>query len=626
MQKKKKTSTLKNNLYFIKLLWKICPSRVIFNFLETFLGFAMWTFNSVIFMQYLFGAQEHQRSFTEVVLFIWFAVVLTIVSRAIMSWYGNCLVPKTDIQIHYGLNAMMFEKVQTVDLSCYETPEFYNTYTKAAVESSERAKSVLDSCALVAASLISSVYIIGTMCSITPWSLVFIALPMVGNLYFGKKLGKVRYNIDQESVPAKRRMDYVNRVVYFRKYSGELRLTNVFCVLKEIYETAVEETIAVLKKFAFKRAGISAIKGSMMFLFGFEGMWACAAILAITGKITLSELIVLLNAIVSVSWMLNDLEQGLSETFSNAFFIENLQKFFEYEPKIDESAGGLEPPAQVDTIEFQHVTFRYPGQEQAALQDINLTFQRGVRHALVGINGSGKSTLIKLILRFYDPTEGQILVNGVDIREYDVQKYRQRVGVAFQDFALFAATVLENVLLREAEEGQETSGEDTTVDGGIAGSRMSDRQAAMEALKSADIYDKIQTLKYQENTILTREFDKEGAELSGGERQKIAIARAFAKNAPVVILDEPSSALDPIAEFKMFETITDLCRGEDKLSIIVSHRLSSAAVCEKIFVFEKGQLLEQGSHKELLAADGTYAFMFRKQARNYQVEEGELYV
>lgn len=602
--KKKKISAIKNNLYFLRLIWKICPPRVVLNFLSVSFDFAMWTFYSVIFMQYLFGAGENMRSFTEVAVFIWFAAGLSLGAETFNAWYQNCFVQRTDIQIHYQLNTMLFQKVQTVDLSCYENPEFYNTYTKAAVESSERTKSVLDNCAKVISAFLSSVFVIWTMCSITPWALVFVALPLMGNLYVGKKLGKVAYDMEQESVPAKRRMDYVNRVVYFRKYSGELRLTNVFCILRNIYTIAMEETIGVARKFAFKRSGLSVIKSILMFVLGFEGMWVCAAVLAITGKISLSEMVVLVNAIVSVSWMLNDFENSFTQIFSNAFFIENLQQFFEYVPKIDESAGGKLPPEHVDTIEFQNVSFCYPGQERYALQNINLIFTRGVRHALVGINGSGKSTLIKLIFRFYDPTEGVILLNGVDIREYDIKQYRRRIGAAFQDFALFAATVLENVLLRETEDSI-------------------DREAAITALKNSDVYDKIKTLKYKEDTLLTREFDNEGVELSGGERQKIAIARAFAGQTPVVILDEPSSALDPIAEYKMFETITQLCKGDNKLSVIVSHRLSSAAVCEKIFVFENGRLLEQGSHSELMAADGTYAYMFCKQARNYQAEEGE---
>jgi len=602
--KKKKISAIKNNLYFLGLIWKICPSRVILNFLSVLFDFAMWTFYSVTFMQYLFGAGENMRNFAEVVTFIWFAVGLSLGAQTFNAWYQNCFVPRTDILIHYQLNTRLFEKVRTVDLSCYEDPEFYNTYTKAAVESSERTKSVLDHCAKVVAAFLSSVFVIWTMCSITPWALVFVALPLVSNLYVGKKLGKVTYDMEQESIPAKRRMDYVNRVVYFRKYSGELRLTNVFSVLQNIYTIAMEETLAVARKFAFKRSALSVIKFVLTFVLGFEGMWICAAVLGISGKISLSELVVLVNAIVSVSWMLNDFENAITQIFTNAFFIENLRQFFDYVPKIDESAGGKLPPEQVDTIEFQNVSFCYPSQEDYALRNINLTFKRGVRHALVGINGSGKSTLIKLILRFYDPTEGVILLNGVDIREYDIKQYRRLIGAAFQDFALFAATVLENVLLQEIQDE-------------------ADRETAVIALKNSDVYEKIRTLKYKEDTLLTREFDQEGVELSGGERQKIAIARAFAGQTPAVILDEPSSALDPIAEYKMFETITQLCKCDNKLSIIVSHRLSSAAVCEKIFVFENGKLLEQGSHSELMTADGAYAYMFRKQARNYQAEEGE---
>lgn len=602
--KKKKISAIKNNFYFLRLIWKICPFRVVLNFLHVFFDFAMWTFYSVIFMQYLFGAGENMRSFTEVVVFIWFAAGMSLAAESFNAWYENCFVPQTDIKIHYQLNTMLFQKIRTVDLSCYEDPEFYNTYTKAVIESGERTKSVLDHCAKLTASCLSSIFVIWTMCRITPWTFVFVALPLVGNLYVGKKRGKVVYDLEQESIPAKRRMDYVNRVVYFRKYSGELRLSNVFCILQNIYAVAMEETLAVARKYAFKKSWLSWIECMLMYVLGFEGMWLCAAVLGITGKIALSDVVVLVSAIVSVSWMLVDVENAITQIFTNAFFIQNLKQFFDYVPKIDESSGGKMPPKQVDTIEFQNVSFRYPGQEGYALQGISLTLKRGVRHALVGLNGSGKSTLIKLLVRFYDPTEGLILLNGVDIREYDIRQYRQLMGAAFQDFALFAATVLENVLLREAVDS-------------------ADRDTAIAALKDSDVYEKIRTLQYGEDTVLTREFDNEGVELSGGEKQKIAIARAFAGNRPVVILDEPSSALDPIAEYKMFETITRLCKGDHKLSVIVSHRLSSAAVCEKIFVFEKGRLPEQGSHGELMAAEGIYASMFRKQARNYQAEEGE---
>ena len=601
---KKNVSTLKNNLFFLKLIWDICPSRVILNFVATFLNFAEWTFYSVFFMQYLFGNEEGNRSFEEVVWFIWIVVAVNLVQKIFQSWYGNCFVPKTNVTIYYHLNSRLFQKAQGVDLSCYETPDFYNTYTRAMTEAGERAFWVLDSWALLASSGVASFVVIMTMSEITLWSLVFIFVPLMAHFILGKKEGKIQYDMQQESVPANRRMDYVNRVVYFRKYAGELRLTKVYQVLNSMYKSAADETVEVANTYAKKRLWIGFSKNWLVFVLGFEGMWICAAILAVLGHVTVSQLFVLLNAIVSVSWMIKDFAGSITSIQTNAFFIENLKTFLDYVPRIDENKGGLEPPESVDTIEFQNVSFRYPGQETDALQKINYTFQRGVRHALVGINGSGKSTLIKLLLRFYDPTEGVILLNGVDIREYDIKKYRQSVGAAFQDFALFSASVLENVLLKEVTSEEE-------------------RKNAIQALKDSGAWEKISSLPEQENTTLTKEFDNSGVELSGGERQKLAIARAFAKRNAVVILDEPSSALDPIAEYQMFETITDLCKEEEKLSIIVSHRLSSAAICEQILVLENGVLKETGTHEALLKANGTYAYMFRKQAENYQVKVGD---
>ena len=277
------------------------------------------------------------------------------------------------------------------------------------------------------------------------------------------------------------------------------------------------------------------------------------------------------------------------------------KKFLNFQPKIDESKNGIAPPKKVKTIELKNVSFKYDEEKDYVIKNVSFTLHSGIRHAFVGVNGSGKSTLIKLLLRFYDPQEGQILLNGIDIKTFDIKMYRELIGAAFQDFAIFSASVAENVMLKPIYTDDE-------------------KAIAVEALKDSDAYKKIESLPNKEDSILTREFDSSGIELSGGERQKIAIARAFAKESPVVILDEPSSALDPIAEHQMFETILRLCKKNKKLSVIVSHRMSSAAVCEKIFVFENGSLIEEGSHKELLQNNGVYALLFNKQAKNYQVE------
>ena len=601
-EKKKKTSVVKNNAYFLGQMWKIHPAGVIAYFLDQFIQYAFWVFYSVIFMQFLFGDENGLRSFSDTATFIVVALFVNILFRSISQWYWNVYGQKADIKIHYGLNMKLFGKAQSVDISCFETPEFYNTYTKAATEASVRAQSVLYNCSSAIGSFVSSVYVIITMALITPWSLVFIALPLFANLYLGKRLANLSFKENEETTGDRRRIDYVDRIVYFRKYAGELRLTNIYNVLERMFRKSADNITDVKMKYAAGYAFLNATKSVMMFLLGYEGMWLCAAVLALKGSITIGQAVVLINAITSVSWMINDFEKTTSECSKNAFFIDNLKTFLNFEPQIDETKDGLEPPQNVETLEFKNVSFSYIGQEELALKNVSLTMRKGVRHALVGINGSGKSTLIKLMMRFYDPTEGEILLNGIDIKEFDVKKYRELIGAAFQDFALFSATVGENVLMRELASDE-------------------DRECVISALKESDVYDKISSLEKGIDTVLTKEFDNEGAELSGGERQKIAIARAFAKNSPIVILDEPSSALDPIAEYKMFKTVNRLCEGENTLSVIVSHRLSSAAMCDRLFVFQNGELKEEGTHKELLENKGIYADMFLKQARNYTAGE-----
>ena len=603
MKKKSKNniSAIKNNIYFLKLIFGISPSAVILNFFTSLLVFVSWVFYSVFFLKFLFGALYSSQSLANILIFIWAAAIGNVLINIYNTWFYNSFLQREYIKVACRLNLKLFKKAQTADISCYETPEFYNIYTKAASEAVTRVGSVLNNCATAVSALISSVTVIVTMAKITPLALIFIALPLIGNLFFGKKAGHVSFEINRDSTPARRQKNYVNRVLYFRKYAAELRTTGFFSVLKEAYGLAAKRTVEVARQYALKRSFYSGAKAILMFLLGYEGMWLCAAILGINGKINIADLAVLLNAIVSVSWMLNNFEQSVSGLFTDAEFIENLKQFFAYKPKIDETAGGLKMPCRVESIEFKNVYFKYDGAENYALKNISLVLKRGDRNALVGINGSGKSTFLKLLMRFYDPERGEILLNGVNIKEYDVIEYRKYMGIAFQDFAMFSATVAENVLLSEVKTDE-------------------DRERAINALKESDVYGDVQKLKNGIDTVLTKEFDPDGAELSGGQRQKIAIARAVAKNSDVILLDEPSSALDPIAEYKMFETMAGLCKNKDILSVIVSHRLSSAAVCEKIFVFDKGKLAEQGTHKELLENGGVYAEMFKKQARNYLTE------
>lgn len=277
-----------------------------------------------------------------------------------------------------------------------------------------------------------------------------------------------------------------------------------------------------------------------------------------------------------------------------------MRTFLEREPKISRNENGPLVNKNSVYLKLDSVSFRYNGAQEDCLKDISLEIKPGEKIAIVGNNGAGKTTFVKLLMRLYDVDRGSIKLNGINIKEYNLDSYRELFGTVFQDHKVLSLTVKENVFMAEDEP---ENGE----------------EILETALRKSDIYDKINSLPLKADTILSREFDETGTILSGGEYQKIALARVFAKSCEVVILDEPSSALDPISEYKMYNNMMEVCK--DKTVIFISHRLSSAVMADKIYLFEDGRVTESGSHKELLAMNGKYADMFRKQAEKYTVRE-----
>ena len=274
-------------------------------------------------------------------------------------------------------------------------------------------------------------------------------------------------------------------------------------------------------------------------------------------------------------------------------FLEDVRYFIDYTPVIRD--GDKAMPSDGGDMKVENLCFRYEGAENDTLKDISFTLHKGERIALVGSNGSGKTTLVKLLLRLYDPSSGTIKLDNENIKNYRVNEYRQSFSTVFQDFKMFSLSVRENVLLRPLHDG--------------------DEKMVEQALHESGIYDKLAGLEDGLDTILTREFDDKGVNLSIGEQQKLSLARVFAEATPFVILDEPSSALDPIAEYKMFENMMRATEGRSV--IFISHRLSSAVLADRVILMDNGTIAEIGTHTELLRQNGKYAAMFRRQAENY---------
>ena len=501
---------------------------------------------------------------------------------------------KFEIKCESYINSLIFKKAQQVELGCYENPEFFDKYNRATwVVEQNGFKRIIEGSAWVLGSIVSLILLVIYLVSIDPFLLIFIICPVIV-IAFRVAKNNIELQKEKDMTPYEREKDYVRRTILLKDFAKEIKTTNIFVVLEKRFRGAIDKNIAVIKKYGWKIALLEMISDYFAEIIPVTGgfLYGCYRLM-IAQDIAVSDFSVLVSAISTCRNKLNHLAHYFAMQQKHCLWVQNLREFLDYEPKIQ---GGTIAPEEFTSLEFKNVSFRYSDDKDYVLKNVSFTIEKGQTIAVVGHNGAGKTTLSKLLMRLYDVTDGEILYNGINIKEYDVLKYREKFSSVFQDYRVFAMTVAENVLTEEVTE--------------------ENKALAVKALKQSGAYKKIGSLPYKEDSLLTKEFDSEGVLLSGGETQKVTIARLFARDFDVAILDEPSSALDPVAESKMYDALLEGTKG--KTVIYISHRLSSATNSDKIFVFNKGELAEQGTHAELMAANGEYNEMFTLQASGYK--------
>ncbi|MBP5152105.1 MAG: ABC transporter ATP-binding protein [Lachnospiraceae bacterium] len=597
MKKKDKLSlgeTLKNDLYALKLGFGF-SKKLFFNFMFMgILGYFEWVFFSSVFTKHIVNELSENADFVRILIYI---AVCGVVMASInfYSTHFNEVTQKLESQRFYSkLYGKLFDKAGNVELSCYEDSEFYSRYTMAMDKADQNILDVERRFFGVIFGTIATGFVFYLMYRIDRFAVLFIICPLMGNFLFGTIKNRFEYKRYQEQVPGNKVMNYVSRAMYLPDYAKEMRLFNIFNLLRHQYEESTDRNVKAAAKYAFPNAFVNFWKLTFTFTTIFEGMLLYGIYRnRVSGTVSLAELTVMTSMMVSMTWILIGLFDDIVGFMKDGVFINNLRGFLEYKEKIPEDTKGIIPEQGFETLEFRHVSFSYADEE--TIKDLSFTLNKGENIALVGHNGAGKTTIIKLLLRLYDPTAGEILLNGINIKEYDLHAYRDIFATTFQDFAIMGMSIKENVLM-----GRRYDDDDMVVN---------------DALKKAGIYDKVMSLPKGVDTVMTKEFDQEGAVFSGGESQKLAVSRTFAKPSPVKIFDEPSSALDPIAEYDLFNNIA--AEGSAHTLLFISHRLSSVKHCDRVLMLEKGTLCEEGSHEELMALDGKYAKMYKRQAMNY---------
>lgn len=598
MEKKEKIgllAALQNNIYVIRLGREICPSRVVHALMIKIFYYFDWIFFTAYFLRHIVNALDTGEDAKRIFFFVLICGVLFFFINLYRDYVENVVVPLTDARIYEGVYLRLYRKARNVELRCYENADFYNRYTMALDDAGTKVTTIIDSFWGIFTGMIAVVVVFYAMYEIAPLSVLFILSPLIGNFVFGAVWNRLQVERYEENVPNDKVINYVNRVMYLVDYAKEIRLSKVFCLLSKQYKNATKNSMDLVEKYAFKTAVMEFLKNVFTFVVIFEGVMLYAIYEnLVTERISLAELTVMTSLMVSATWILIGLFENVMNMIKNGMFIRNLRVFLEYEEKIPEDQDGIPADEPFETLEFDHVSFSY--QEEETIRELCFTIKKGESIALVGHNGAGKSTLIKLMLRLYDPTGGVIRLNGVDIRKYNLHSYRKLFAAAFQDVCLFGMTVEENILLGESPTPER-------------------EKRVIEALERAGVYERIKQLPQGIHTMMTKEFDEDGAVLSGGESQKVAVARAFYKNCPIKIFDEPSSALDPIAEYNLFQSMME--ERKQNTMIFISHRLSSAKNADEVLMLEHGRIIERGRHRELMQLGGSYASMYQKQAMNY---------
>ena len=588
--------SVSNILFALRQVWEVAPVYFIMYYAMTFVWGTLDFLEGSYLLRMIVSGIEKATPTRIIVTFMLVIAVADIIASALNSYYWNVISPPKYQLVSATIRKKLFRKASTVELSCYETPSFYDKYMKAMDEANNRIEKVMGTIDNLIWNTISLCCNSFLLFLIDPVLILFGLFPLLLGIVRRWK-NRVNHDMVAARKPIDRRVKYVRRTFYLGEYAKEMRIGGMYRrMLGELMDTYTDFR-DMMRKYGLRLALAQYIQKVGLEVITILGAMLYAVWRTLGGGMTIGDCIVILNSIGTISYCLNYMVQNFAEFGEHSLFLEDVRYFLDYEVAMPEDENA--PAAHGGDIELKNVSFRYTGAEQDTLHNISMRIGAGEHIALVGLNGSGKTTLVKLLLRLYDPTEGQVLMDGRDARDLRLSTYRDCFSCVFQDFRVFSMSVQENVLLRTPREG--------------------DRARVTDALRESGAWEKIESLPQGLDSILTREFDEAGINLSGGEAQKVSLARVFAEDAPFIILDEPSSALDPIAEHTMFRNMMRAAQGRSVL--FISHRLATAVDADRIYLMDGGRIAEVGTHRELMERGGKYAQMFRLQAKNYVGEE-----
>jgi len=507
------------------------------------------------------------------------------------------VVPQKQIDLCTNIRKELIEKVSRIDQLNFQKPKFFDNYTLALNEVDTRAVQVLETAAAVVTSLMSFFVITDTTANISHRFSLFGVLAAIIDIILGMLRQTMNYRQMVETTADGRKREYVGRVIYQPEFTSDLKVYPKFKKLLIFrYEQATVSVKRIIHKYAKRIIWIDQGQQIPMMIFRRILPWTWIALLLSRQEVTIPEATVLASSAITIPSTLTKFMSQFRMLYSHSLYIEKLRQLFSFEERIERvDKSDMELQAPVDMM-LNEVAFTYANDMPTVLKQISLRIQHGEKIAIVGFNGAGKTTLAKLMIRLFDSTEGQLLLNHQPVDKYSAESVRSNIIYLSQDFKIYGFTIAENILMHPV------SGEE-------------DEKLVNAALQLVGLYEKVSNFSSGINTFVTREFDEKGVYFSGGELQKLALARIYAGNYDFIILDEATSSLDPISEDEILKMIFDIFR--DKTIVMISHRLATIQYVNHVYFMEKGEIKEEGTHQQLMELQGQYAKFYMTQAEKY---------
>lgn len=582
---------------FFALSWKTVPSYLILLVLNTLLSGAQVLCN-VILPKYLIdeltGGRDPQR-------LLWFAGLI-VGSNLFFAWAVRYMKRKMDVQNQYTnqrMEALLGEKIMKLEYGVLENPYYLDLKERAvfAVNNMQVMMSLITETAELLKNGVTVAGLAAVMFTLSP-ALVVILLALVGGmLLLQRKYSVSQKKIFDEIIPVNRRYGYYINLSFDGNLQKDIRLYDMADMLSEriiVYNTMIKDTFDAFSKKKGLYMGLYGVINDLQTALAYTYVGLRVITDWFGGRIGLGSFTMYVSAAVQFSGCITKFGGSVIEVGRLLNYLDPFMELLSL-PDEKENTEGLPFAGPVKQIEFRHVSFAYAGTSRRVLENVSFCVNQGEKISVVGLNGAGKTTLIKLLCRLYRPDEGEILVNGHDIFTYNYDSYMKELAAVFQDYRLFAFTIGENISCRA--EGE-------------------DEERILELADQVGLTEKLADLPQGIHTLLGKAYDESGTELSGGQSQKVAIARALYKDASLIILDEPTSALDPLAEAEIYENFNELAGG--RTALYISHRMSSSVFCDKVLVIDKGRVTDFAPHEELMKkTDSLYYKLFRTQAENY---------